>query len=49
MAKILVSIVSDQTLPNVELIKEFQENANDTRKEIWALFMFEMWYDKWIK
>lgn len=26
MAKILVSLVSDQTLPNVELIKEFQES-----------------------
>lgn len=32
-----------------ELIKEFQNNKNDTRKEIWALFMFEMWYDKWMK
>ena len=31
------------------LIKEFQGNKNDTRKEIWALFMFEMWYDKWMK
>lgn len=31
------------------LIKEFLSNKNDTRKEIWALFMFEMWYDKWMK
>jgi len=31
------------------LIKEFLNNKNDTRKEIWALFMFEMWYDKWMK
>lgn len=31
------------------LIKEFLANKNDTRKEIWALFMFEMWYDKWMK
>ena len=31
------------------LIKEFLANRNDTRKEIWALFMFEMWYDKWMK
>ncbi len=31
------------------LIKEFLNNRNDTRKEIWALFMFEMWYDKWMK
>ncbi len=28
MAKILVSLVSDQTLPNVELIKEFQEHID---------------------
>lgn len=31
------------------IIKEFLANKNDTRKEIWALFMFEMWYDRWIK
>ena len=31
------------------LIKEFLANKNDTRKEIWALFMFEMWYDRWMK
>jgi asparagine synthase (glutamine-hydrolysing) len=31
------------------LIKEFMGNRDDTRKEIWALFMFEMWYDKWMK
>jgi asparagine synthase (glutamine-hydrolysing) len=32
-----------------DLIREFLDNRNDTRKEIWALFMFEMWYDKWMK
>ncbi len=31
------------------LIKDFLANREDTRKEIWALFMFEMWYDKWAK
>jgi asparagine synthase (glutamine-hydrolysing) len=31
------------------LIKEFLGNKNDTRKEIWALFMFEMWYDRWMR
>ncbi|MFH0763968.1 MAG: asparagine synthase (glutamine-hydrolyzing) [Candidatus Omnitrophota bacterium] len=27
---------------------DFVANRHDTRKEIWALFMFEMWYDKWM-
>lgn len=31
------------------LMKEFISDKNDTRKEIWALFMFEMWYDRWMK
>ncbi len=31
------------------LVREFLSNKNDTRKEIWALFMFEMWYDTWMK
>jgi len=31
------------------LIREFLANKHDTRKEIWALFMFEMWYDKWMR
>lgn len=31
------------------LIKEFLNNRSDTRKEIWALFMFEMWYDRWME
>ena len=30
------------------LTDEFVANKNDTRKEIWALFMFEMWYNKWM-
>jgi len=30
------------------LIKDFQSGRRDLRKEIWALFMFEMWYDKWM-
>ena len=30
------------------LVRGFLENESDTRKEIWALFMFEMWYDKWM-
>ncbi len=32
-----------------ELVQAFLYNKNDTRKEIWALFMFEMWYDKWMR
>ncbi len=31
-----------------KLKDEFAANENDTRKEIWSLFMFEMWYDKWM-
>jgi asparagine synthase (glutamine-hydrolysing) len=31
------------------LINEFLANKSDTRKEIWTLFMFEMWYDKWCR
>ncbi len=31
------------------MVHEFLENRNDTRKEIWALFMFEMWYDEWMR
>ena len=31
-----------------ELVREFISNKNDTRKEIWAVFMFEMWYDRWM-
>ena len=30
------------------LVDRFLENKNDTRKEIWVLFMFEMWYNKWM-
>lgn len=30
------------------LIRAFLSNKADTRKEIWALFMFQMWYDKWM-
>ena len=29
------------------LTDEFLADRNDTRKEIWSLFMFEMWYDRW--
>ena len=32
-----------------DLVGAFAGNRHDTRKEIWALFMFEMWYDKWMK
>jgi len=31
------------------LIQEFLDNRSDSRKEIWALFMFEMWYDNWMR
>ena len=31
------------------LLRELDENKRDLRKEIWALFMFEMWYDKWMR
>lgn len=30
------------------LMQEFLGNKRDARKEIWALFMFEMWYDRWM-
>jgi asparagine synthase (glutamine-hydrolysing) len=30
------------------MIREFLADKSDTRKEIWTLFMFEMWYDKWM-
>ena len=30
------------------MLDEFLADENDTRKEIWCLFMFEMWYDKWM-
>ena len=30
------------------MLDEFLADKNDTRKEIWCLFMFEMWYDKWM-
>ncbi|MFA4982558.1 MAG: asparagine synthase (glutamine-hydrolyzing) [Candidatus Omnitrophota bacterium] len=30
------------------LLDEFKANKNDTRKEIWSLFMFEMWYSRWM-
>jgi len=31
------------------MARYFLNNRGDTRKEIWALFMFEIWYDKWMK
>jgi len=31
------------------LVKDFTEGRKDLRKEIWVLFMFEMWYDNWMK
>jgi len=30
------------------LVKDFTEGRKDLRKEIWVLFMFEMWYDRWM-
>lgn len=30
------------------MLNEFVNNKEDTRKEIWTLFMFEMWYDRWM-
>ncbi len=30
------------------LLDEFGRNKRDVRKEIWALFMFEMWHDRWM-
>lgn len=40
--------IFDHTAVN-GLIQEFLGNKSDSRKEIWALFMFEMWYDKWMR
>lgn len=31
------------------MLDEFINNKEDTRKEVWALFMFEMWYDRWMR
>ncbi|MFA5147478.1 MAG: asparagine synthase (glutamine-hydrolyzing) [Candidatus Omnitrophota bacterium] len=31
------------------MVDAFMADKNDTRKELWALFMFEMWYDRWMK
>jgi asparagine synthase (glutamine-hydrolysing) len=31
------------------LVRQFLADKADTRKEIWALFMFQMWYDKWMR
>ncbi len=31
------------------LVGEYLGNRNDTRKEIWALFIFEMWFDRWMR
>ena len=31
------------------LIGDYLKQRRDLRKEIWALFMFEMWYDRWMK
>lgn len=31
------------------MLREYLEGRKDLRKEIWALFMFEMWYDKWMR
>ncbi len=31
------------------LIGDYLENRRDLRKEIWALFMFEMWHDRWMR
>ncbi len=30
------------------ILNEYMANKNDMRKEIWCLFMFEMWYDRWM-
>ena len=30
------------------LMQDFIGSGKDAEKEIWALFMFEMWYDKWM-
>jgi asparagine synthase (glutamine-hydrolysing) len=32
-----------------ELLKRYLDNKSDLRKEIWSLFVFEMWYDRWMK
>ncbi|MBI5144005.1 MAG: asparagine synthase (glutamine-hydrolyzing) [Candidatus Omnitrophica bacterium] len=32
-----------------ELLDQYLQNKNDTRKEIWDLFMFEMWYERWMR
>lgn len=32
-----------------DLISDYQKGKAILTKEIWALFMFEMWYDRWMK
>ena len=31
-----------------DMVQSFLSGKSDVRKKIWALFMFEMWYDKWM-
>lgn len=30
------------------MLRDYLDGRKDLRKEIWALFMFEMWYDRWM-
>jgi len=32
-----------------DLAKEHQGGRIDRRKELWAMFMFQLWYDSWVK
>jgi asparagine synthase (glutamine-hydrolysing) len=31
-----------------DMCDRFFQDKDDLRKEIWGLFLFEMWYDKWM-
>lgn len=39
-------IFNYRTIDN--LLKEYLSDKADRRKEIWTLFMFEMWHDRWM-
>jgi asparagine synthase (glutamine-hydrolysing) len=32
-----------------EMTERYFQDRDDLRKEIWGLFLFEMWYDRWMK
>jgi asparagine synthase (glutamine-hydrolysing) len=31
-----------------EMLWSYEAGARDVGRQIWALFMFELWYDRWV-